>query len=263
MSDKINLKVTKRKVTGRKVKQLRQEKIIPANIYGKNIKSLAVQAPLKDFHQAFKQAGETGIVNLTVTGETKSRPTLIHNIHRHPVTDYYLHADFYQVDLTKKVTVDIPIELTGEAPAISKGGVLIQLRDEVKVEALPTDLPSKFEIDVSKLEEIGQGISLKDIKLAKDKVTLAVDDPNQLIVRIEEPAKEEEKPVEAETPEGEEVPEGEETPEGEEVPEGEAKPEAEKTGDKKPAPSDAKPDTTKQAKAAGDKKAPQSKEKKK
>jgi len=161
MADKIKLKLDKRSLAGRKVKQLRRQGILPANIYGKGIKSLAVQLPTKDFKAAFDRAGETNIVELMVNKETKPRPVLITNIHIHPVTGDYLHVDLYQVDLTKKVTVDIPIELTGEAPAVAQGGVLLQLLDEISVEALPTDLPDKFDIDVSKLSQIGQGISLK------------------------------------------------------------------------------------------------------
>jgi len=247
MSDKIKLKVSKRKITGRKVKKLRGEGILPANIYGKDIKSLSVQLPTKDFKVVFEQAGETGIIEVSVDKETKARPVLIHNVHLHPVTDEFLHADFHQVELTKKVTVDIPIELKGEAPAVSKGGVLLQLMDEVEVEALPTDLPDKFEINVSKLEEIGQRISLKDLKVS-DKIKLMVNNLDELIVKIEEPTKEE-KPEEK--PEEEEVVEGEE-PETEAPAEGEEKPketEEEKPKEKKPeAKPETKPETKKPAK---------------
>jgi len=251
MTDKIKLKVTKRTVTGRKVKALRQEGILPANIYGKDVKSLSVQLLSKDFKDVYTKAGETSIIEITVDKETKVRPVLVHNIHLHPVTDEFLHADFHQVDLTKKVTVNIPIELTGIAPAVSKGGILLQVMDEVEVEALPTDLPEKFEVDISKLEEIGQNINLKKLKLS-NKVKLITDNLDELIVKIEEPTKEEEKPVEevpAEGEEGEEgeVPaEGEETKEGEEVKPGETKPEEKETKpagdskDKKPEPKEKK-----------------------
>ena len=228
MPDKIKIKVNKRSVTGRKVKKLRRDGILPANIYGKDIKSLAVKLSVKDFQKVFDKSGETSIIELSVDKETKTRPVLVHNIHRHPVSGDFLHADFYQVDLTKKVAVDIPIELSGEAPAVSKGGVLIQLLDEVKVEALPTDLPDKFTIDISKLEKIGEGISLQTIKVDPKKVKLVTDNIDDLIVKIEEQAKEEEeKPVEAETEvvEGEEeVQEGDETKEGDEKPKEGTKP---------------------------------------
>jgi large subunit ribosomal protein L25 len=201
MADTIKLKLDKRTLTGRKIKQLRQENILPANIYGKGIKSLAVQLALKDFQTVFNQAGETNIIQLQVAKEAKARPALIHNIHRHPVTDEFLHVDFHQVDLSKTVTVPIPIELTGEAPGVSQGGVLVQLIDEIEVEALPTNLPDKFEVDVSSLKEIGEGISLKELKYDSSKLKLLSENLEELIVKLEEPTKEEEeKPAEAEVP---------------------------------------------------------------
>ncbi len=218
MPDKITLKIQKRKVTGRKVKKLRDKGIIPANIYGKDVKSLAVELPVKDFHAAFKQAGETNIIDLMVDKDAKARPVLVSDIHRHPVTDYYLHVDFHQVDLTKKVAVNIPVELKGEAPAVSKGGVLIHQINEVEIEALPADLPDKFELDLSKLEEIGDNYTLKDIKVDPKKVKLMTEDLDEIVVQIEEPKQEEEVVAETEEEEVGETPEGEEgeTPEGEE-----------------------------------------------
>ncbi|MCG2691412.1 50S ribosomal protein L25 [Microgenomates group bacterium] len=196
MSDKLKLKVNSRKLTGRKVKQLRAQGTIPANIYGKGVKSVSIQQPLKDFAVAFKQVGETGILELVVDKETKTRPVLIHNVQQHPVTGEILHVDFRQVDLTETVTVKIPIEISGTAPAITKGGVLIQLINEVEVEALPADLPDKFTLDASSLEEIGQGFSLKDLKVSS-KVKLLTENLEELVVKIESPTKEEEvKPVE-------------------------------------------------------------------
>lgn len=196
MSDKLKLKVNFRKLTGRKVKQLRAQGTIPANIYGKGVKSVSIQLPFKDFAAAFKQVGETGILELVVDKETKTRPVLIHNVQQHPVTGEILHVDFRQVDLTETVTVKIPVEISGTAPAITKGGVLIQLINEVEVEALPADLPDKFTLDASSLEEIGQGFSLKDLKVSS-KVKLLTENLEELVVKIESPTKEEEvKPVE-------------------------------------------------------------------
>ncbi|PIS08878.1 50S ribosomal protein L25 [Candidatus Beckwithbacteria bacterium CG10_big_fil_rev_8_21_14_0_10_34_10] len=222
----LNLKVNIRKVLGRKVKKLRAESQLPANIYGKGLKSQAVAVSLKDLLAIYKKAGETNIVELSLDKETKTRPVLIHRLQKDPVTDEPLHADFRQVDLKAKVQINIPVELIGEAPAVTKGGVLVLLMDEIEVEALPADLPDKFKIDISKIEEIGQGIALKDLKIDQIKVKILLEDKDQLVVQVEEPKKEEEKPVEAETPgeEDEEKKEGE-AKEGEGAKEGEAKPE--------------------------------------
>ncbi|MBI4999238.1 hypothetical protein HZB97_00520 [Candidatus Gottesmanbacteria bacterium] len=81
--EKHKLKAEKRKITGRKVKKLRQQGILPANMYGKGIKSLAVQLPVKDFLKVYEAAGETGIIELSL-GQAKPDPVLVHNLQTHP-----------------------------------------------------------------------------------------------------------------------------------------------------------------------------------
>lgn len=184
------LSAEKRKIAGRKVKKLRKEGILPANIFGKKIKSLAVQVPLKDFLPVFEKAGETGVVELTVKSENKTRPVLIHNLQKDPVSDMPLHIDFYQVDLKEKITADVPIEIIGEAPAVTqKIGVLIQPLVEVEVEALPTDLPEKLTVSIAKLEKIDDSVTVKDLKPPTGVKILTFE--NQTLAIIEALAKEE------------------------------------------------------------------------
>lgn len=223
--DKPKLTAEKRKILGRKVKTLRKEGLLPANIYGKKVKSLAVQADFKSFLATFKESGETGVVNLKVKGETKTRPVLIHNVQFDPLTDQPLHADFYQVDLKTKVTTEVPIELVGESPAAKeKVGILIQPLTEVEVEALPTDLPDKLELDISGLKEVDDAVTVADLKAPKG-VKILVSE-KEILAKIEPLAKEEEValPPEEEVP-AEEVPEEEKPPEEEvKKPEEEKKP---------------------------------------
>jgi len=213
--EKVKLLVEKRKINGSKVKLLRKQAILPANIYGRKVKSLAVQVDLKAFLPILKETGETGLVELKVKGEDKIRPVLIHNVQYHAVNDEPLHADFYQVDLKEKVTTKIPVELVSESPAVkNKIGILIQPLNEIEVEALPTDLPEKIEVNISSLEKINDAVLLKEVKL--DTGVKVLSDVNQILVKIDPPAKEEEvAPVEEEVKEGEE--EKEEGKEGEEV----------------------------------------------
>jgi len=211
--EKTKLKVEKRKTTGRKVKLLRREGILPANIYGKKVKSQAVQLDLKSFLPIYQEVGETGVVSLQLKGETKTRPVLIHNVQIDPVTDRPLHADFYQVSLKEKVTTEIPIELVGESPAVKeKVGILIQPLSEVEVEALPTELPDKFEIDIGKLKEVDDAFTVADLKAPEGVKVLT--GAKQILAKIEPPTKEEEvaPPPEEEVP-PEEVPEEERPPE--------------------------------------------------
>ena len=187
--EKIILKAQKRKVVGRKVKSLRKQGLLPANLYGKKIKSQAIEFPLTDFNKAFEKAGETGIIELEIDSQTT--PTLIRNVQLHPITDLPLHVDFYKVDLTQKVTADIPISLIGEAPAATqKIGVLINPTNEISVKALPKDLPDKIEVDVSSLDKIDAAISVKDLKIDTKKIEV-LSDPNQVVAQIQPPQKEE------------------------------------------------------------------------
>ncbi|OGD62772.1 hypothetical protein A2160_04850 [Candidatus Beckwithbacteria bacterium RBG_13_42_9] len=214
MTKNPTLQVEKRELAGRKVKQLRRQGILPANVYGKKVKSQSVQVDGKTFLRIYDEVGETGLVELILKGDKASRHVLIHNVQQDPVSDLPLHVDFYQVDLTQKVTAKVPLEMTGIAPAVAKGGVLVQLLTEVEVEALPADLPDKLVIDVSKLEEMGNNLTAEDLKYDKAKVILKLEDPKTLVAQIEAPTKEEEKPVVEVAPEAV-VAEGEAPKEGE------------------------------------------------
>jgi len=221
----LKLSAKPRKILGRKVKKIRQEGILPANLYGKKIKSQALELPAAEFLKVFKEAGETSLVDLKI-GQ-KTQPVLIHNLQVHPVTDEPLHVDFHQVSLTEKTTADVPIEVRGDAPAVEqKKGILIQPLAEVEVEALPADLPDHLVVDVSKLEEVGQAITIADLAYDKKKVEIK-NDPGEIIIKINPLEKEEvaPPPVEEEVP-AEEV-EGA-PPEGAEVVPPEGKPAEEK-----------------------------------
>jgi len=209
--EKIKLTVEKRKVTGRKVKALRQQGILPANIYGKKEKSLAVQLEAKSFLPVFKEAGETSLIELRVADEKEVRPVLIHNVQFHPVEETPLHVDFYQVDLKEKVTTKVPVELIGESPAIKdKIGILIQPLSEVEVEALPADLPEKIEVDISGLKAVDETVIVGSIKVSEGVKILT--DEKEVLVKIEPPTKEEvaPKPVAEAVVEGEVAAEEEE-----------------------------------------------------
>lgn len=188
--EKIKLEVEKRKILGKKVKKLRREGILPANIYGKDIKSLAVQLPVKDFLAVYQKAGETKIIELRVKGEEKDRSVLIRNPQFDPVSDSPLHVDFYQVSLREKIIAKIPVEITGVSPAVEqKIGILIQPLSEIEIEALPADLPEKFVVDVSKLKGVGEAITVADLEIPKG--VEIITSSKEIIAKIEAPSKEE------------------------------------------------------------------------
>ena len=180
---RLKLTVEKRKVTGKKVKKLRQEGILPANIYGKDIKSLSVQLPQKEFEKVFKEVGETGLVDVQLNGELK--PSLIHNVQMDYLHNLPLHADFFQVNLKEKVKTMVPLKIIGEAKAVAdKLGLLLQPLSEIEVEALPEDLPEYIEVNVESLAAVNDQIAVLDIK-APTGVTILTDS-SQVVVKIGE-----------------------------------------------------------------------------
>ncbi len=239
MTDKITLSGEQRKITGRKVKNLRKEGVLPANIYGKKIKSESIQVKLADFNTVFKKVGETGLVTLLIGKEEK--PVLVANVQKDPVSDEPVHIDFHQVDLKEKVTAKVEVEMTGESPAEKQAiGTVVQYLDEIEVEALPMDLPEKFIVDVTSLTEVDQAIKISDLKIDKEKIDVKAD-PETILIKVEPPQKEEviapppaegEVPAEGAAPAEGEVPaaEGETAPTEGGTPSQESKPEEQKKG---------------------------------
>lgn len=167
-----------RTIIGRQVKQLRSAGEIPGNIYSKGQDSVALSVDAKTFLKIYSQAGETALVDLTLEGESKARPVLVRGVARHPVSGAIIHIDFHQVNLKEKITAMIPVESIGESEAVKNGGVLVLPYSEIEVEALPTDLPEKFEVDISTLAAIGDTVTIADLSFDRQtiEIQLAQDD---------------------------------------------------------------------------------------
>lgn len=181
-----------RTILGKKVKQLRKLGLLPANVYGKGLSSKSLQVKISDFQDIFKQVGETGLIELNV--DKKTHPVLIKSVQIDYIKNNPIHADFYQVNLKEKVKAMVPIELTGEAKAVTeKIGILLQTLSEVEIEALPEKIPDHIKVNVEHLAEIGAGITTGELKIEEGVILLT--DQDITIAKIAEPAKEE--PVEA------------------------------------------------------------------
>lgn len=196
------LQAEKRTILGKKVKQLRKKGVVPGNVFGKKTPSVAIQVDHKALVATLKKAGETSLVNVKIAGETKARPVLVAGYAQNPVTGELLHVDFHEVDLNQKTTAMVPVKVVGESEVVKSGNVLVMLKNEIEVEALPTDLPDALEIDITSLTEVGATLHAKDLKVDRSKVTLSIED-EEPIVTVQEPAKEE--VVEAPVAEGSEA----------------------------------------------------------
>lgn len=171
----MELKATTRELLGKKVKALRAVGTMPAELFGHGIKNTHISVSQKEFAKLYKVAGEHELVNVALE-DGKATPTLITNAQRDAISGVFLSADFYAVRMDEKLTVNIPIEFVGEAPAEKAGFPIIKVLDEVEVETLPGNMPHSFTVDLSVLSDIGQSIHIKDIKVPKGVEILLAED---------------------------------------------------------------------------------------
>jgi large subunit ribosomal protein L25 len=186
MADTVVLEAEPRAVLGKKVKRLRKEGVLPANIYGRGIESTAIQLDSREFHRVIRAHGARQMFRLAVSGEAEPRHVLIRAMERAGGTGLIVHTDFYQVELGREITTRVPVVLTGTAPAVKDlGGTLIHSLEFVNVRCLPTAIPDAFEVDVSRLASFDISIFVSDLA-APDGVTVE-DAPELLVVTISPP----------------------------------------------------------------------------
>lgn len=156
------LEITARK-EGKSPDTLRKAGVVPAVLYGPKEGSTPISIEARKLERVWKEAGETTIITLRGVGEDKD--SLIHDVQFHPVTGALLHADFYVLEKGKKITLNIPLEFEGVAPAEKAGHIITKVMHEVEIEVLPQELPQHLTVDLSKLENVGDHVSVSEIKL--------------------------------------------------------------------------------------------------
>lgn len=178
--EEVVLKAAPRSALGHKCKALRREGITPVHVFGHGIESLALQCDTAELRRALARAGKTTLISLKIDKSKTPRKVLLRGLQRR--SGDLLHVDLYQVKLTERVAVEVPITLVGEAPAVkSHDAMVLQDLSSVTVECLPTEIPETIEVDLSTLEELGQAILVKDITLGEG--IAAITDPEQMIVK--------------------------------------------------------------------------------
>ena len=182
----VRLVVDPRVVTGKKVKGLRRQGIIPAHLYGRGTESMALQAPAPSITTLLRTAGRNAVIDLQINGEGEPRPVVLRGVQRDPVTDELVHIDFFQISLTEQLRADVPLVLAGEAPAVVVfGGVLLQSLDHLTIEALPAEIPSHIEVDVTGLETLDSALFVRDLTIPPNVHLLT--DPDQVVAKVEAP----------------------------------------------------------------------------
>ena len=182
----ISLNAKIRKETGKKTALLKESGRIPAVVYGHEVKNVSLDLDYKEFQKVYRETGESSLIELNIDGEKEKRPVLIHELQRDPVTDKFIHIDFFQTSLKEEVEVGVALVFEGEAPAVKYlGGTLVKNISEVEVKALPQNLPHEIKVDISGLKTFEDHILVKDLLLpANVKVLLK---PEEIVVSVTEP----------------------------------------------------------------------------
>lgn len=183
--EKIQIKTEQRDTEHRTAKALYREGLIPAELYGNNVKNLHLSLNQIEFEKVLRKAGESTIIEL-VLPEGGARNVLIQDVERHYLTSQPIHVDFYEVKMTEKLTATVQIEFTGESHAVkAMGGTLVKALNEVEVECLPGDLPHQFDVDISSLDNFDKQILVKDL-IVSDKVEIKAD-PEEMVATVQPP----------------------------------------------------------------------------
>jgi len=208
--ENINLNVQSRTTKGNSpARALRRSEKVPAVLYGPRTESRMLSIDLQVL-EALAKKGSLGrlVCNMHIDDDKTAIPVMIKEVQTHPVSGDYLHVDFYEVVMDRKIGVNVPVHTTGHAIGVEMGGMLQLIRRELEVFCLPNDIPEAITIDISELN-IGDAVHVEDIEVEGDKEI--VHDVNFTVLTISVTKQDvEEEAEEEEEGEGEGEGEGEE-----------------------------------------------------
>ena len=184
----------RQKGNGGAASRLRAESVVPAILYGHKVKeNVVLSLKMMEVEKALgRSQGGNALINLKVEGGT-SRVVMFKDIQRHPVTENLQHIDFLEIVMDEKVTVDIPVHLTGKCEGVTLGGILEQPARTIKVECLPGDIPASIEIDITTIQ-VGGSVHVKEVTLPSG--VEAMDAPEHTLVLVTQPKEEKVEEVE-------------------------------------------------------------------
>lgn len=185
----VKLKAVQREdLRGSNTKELRQRGFIPAVVYGKGIDNQSIAVNQLELLKTIRDEGRNVIISLELDNDSKV-DVMLQDYQMHPVNDDVLHADFYAVDLTEEIDVEVSVRLEGEAAGAREGGIVQQPLYELQVRAKPHEIPEEIVVDISTLE-IGDSVTVEDLPKAETYEVL--DDAESPVVLVLPPEAEEE-----------------------------------------------------------------------
>lgn len=166
MTEEITLDLKQRDVTGKAVKRLRGDGLVPAVIHDHGKASVVVMGPYADLLKAYQQAGKHHPVSLKAG--SKHYLALIKNVDFDPKKHQLRHVVFNAIKANEKVGAEIPVRMRLDegndvTPAERASLVVLHQLETVEVEALPKDLPDALEFDGEKLVEVGDQVTVADL----------------------------------------------------------------------------------------------------
>ena len=199
----VEIELNPRELMGKKVGRLRRAGIVPVHLYGPGMESRALQCNASQLIRVLATAGGATPIHITIQGEPGNHLAFAREIQWDPKRDDLLHVDLLAADVSRPVTAQVPIVLIGESAGARtvSGTVMHQLRT-VDIQALPLEMPSEIELDISVMEEPDSVIRVSDLLIPENATLLS--DVEELVVRIELPRVEVEVEVEEGLEEGEE-----------------------------------------------------------
>ena len=148
---------------------------IPAILYGPKMAPVALALDKKEFSRRVAGLQGSHLVRMkSAAAELAEKVALVKEMQFHPITDDVIHADFYEVDLSARIQVHVPLHFVGKAVGIVNGGILQPILREIEVECLPLDIPEFFDVDVSALD-IGDSVHIEDLHMPEGVVSMAED----------------------------------------------------------------------------------------
>ena len=180
-------------------RKLRTDECIPAVVYGLN-DNVNLSINPKELKKLIEAKGRNVLIELKVDGDSaENRSVVLKELQTHPLKPGWVHIDFLEIDISKKIKVKVPIFLVGVSPGEKQGGIVNHIIRALEIESLPNDIPEKFEVDMSGVE-LNQMTRVSDLNLGESVQIL--NDPNDIVLNVQlEKVKEEE-------PESEEAEEG-------------------------------------------------------
>ena len=177
--------------------RLRRTGWFPAVVYGEGRPGVDIQLNEHDFVMMLRtHRSENMIVDLVVEGTEKPYKVMLKAMQHHPITGRVIHLDFYEVSMTRKIEVELPVKLVGVPTGVAnEGGILEHVLRALTVQCLPGDLIEELELDVSALA-VGKTLRVRDMKIDAAKYRI-MDDPDQVIAAVAAPRTEEEEKAEA------------------------------------------------------------------